>query len=104
MASIAANFRSTCDSARGAPESSTQHLPAAALQVGQETDNTCLGVSSLFFMLAGYAYAQSRIRSILASGRPSSHKRQYPVNVQYLTNQELACHSHNRLLVVIYEY
>ena len=67
MAAIAANFRSTCDSERGAPESITQRFPAAELQVGQATDNSCWGVSSLFFILTEYLYMQSRISSILES-------------------------------------
>ena len=59
IASAAANFRSTCDSERGAPECSTQHSPAAAPHVGQGTEDTCLDVSSLFFNLAEYDYTQS---------------------------------------------
>src|ERR1700674_5321720 len=47
---MAANFRSTCDSERGAPESSTQLSPGATPHVGHRTDATCLGVSSLFFI------------------------------------------------------
>jgi hypothetical protein len=75
MAAIAANFRSTCDSEPGASECSTQHFAAAGPQVGQATDNTCFGVSSLFFILTECDYTQSpsRINSILNSVWPWSH-------------------------------
>src|SRR6266446_1565387 len=65
MASIAANFRSTCDSERGPPEFSTQRFPAATPHVGQGTEDNCLVVSSLFFTLVECAHSQSRICSIL---------------------------------------
>src|SRR5258708_2613462 len=65
MASIAANFRSTCDSERGAPEFSTQRSRTAAPHVGQGTEDICLGVSSLFFTLVECAHTQSRICTIL---------------------------------------
>jgi hypothetical protein len=50
MASIAKNLRSTCGSERKPPECSTQRFLAADPQVGQGTDNICLGVSSFFFI------------------------------------------------------
>jgi hypothetical protein len=59
-ASIAANFRSTCDSERGLPECSTQHFPAGTPQVGQGTEEICFGVRSLFFILSQCDYTQSR--------------------------------------------
>src|SRR5229473_4242486 len=65
MASIAANFRSTCDSERGAPEFSTQRSRTAAPHVGQGTEDICLGVSSLFFTLTECGNTQSRIFSLL---------------------------------------
>jgi len=55
MASIAANFRSTCGSERGAPDCSTQLSPAATPHVGQGTEDNCSGVSSFFFIRAGYS-------------------------------------------------
>src|ERR1700674_1432667 len=76
MAAMAANFRSTCDSERGAPECSTQHFPAAEPHVGQATDNTCWGVSSLFFILTECDYTQSRINSVLDFAWPWPHERQ----------------------------
>jgi hypothetical protein len=48
-ASTAANFRFTWGTLRGAPEYSSQRIPAATPQVGQGTDNNCLGVK--FFVL-----------------------------------------------------
>src|SRR5258708_29718899 len=65
MASIAANFRSMCDSERGAPEFSTQRFPAATPHVGHATEDNCLGVSSLFFTLVACGNTQSQICSIL---------------------------------------
>src|SRR5712664_705669 len=65
MASIAANFRSTCDSERGAPEFSTQRSRTAAPHVGQGTEDICLGVSSLFFTLTECGNTQSQICSLL---------------------------------------
>src|SRR5258708_22082633 len=65
MASIAANFRSMCDSERGAPEFSTQRFPAPTPHVGHATEDNCLGVSSLFFTLVACGNTQSRICSLL---------------------------------------
>jgi hypothetical protein len=42
----AENFRSKCGSERGAPEWNTQRSPAGTPQVGQGTEDICLGVSS----------------------------------------------------------
>src|ERR1700675_3413540 len=39
IASMAQNFRSTCGAVRGAPECSTQLLPAATPHVGQGTED-----------------------------------------------------------------
>src|ERR1700726_3692121 len=50
MTARAANVRSTCGCERGPPECSTQRFPAGTPQVGQGTDNICLGVSSFFFI------------------------------------------------------
>ena len=48
---MAANFRPTCGLEREAPEFSSHLFLIATPQVGQETEDTCLGVSSLFFIL-----------------------------------------------------
>jgi hypothetical protein len=53
IASTAQSFRSTCGSERRAPECSTQRTPGVAPHVGQETEDTCFGVRSFFFMLRG---------------------------------------------------
>jgi len=82
MASMAANFRSKCGSLRGAPECNSQPSPAAAPHVGQGTEDTCSGVSSLFFMLRECNYTRSRIYTILDTAWPSSKR-------DYRTNQEL---------------
>jgi hypothetical protein len=50
MASMAANFLSTWGSERGAPECSTQLSSGGTPHVGQRTEDTCLGVSSFFFI------------------------------------------------------
>jgi hypothetical protein len=63
MASMAANFLSTWGSERGAPECSTQLSSGGTPHVGQRTEDTCLGVSSFFFI------------------RRDSRSLQYPVNV-----------------------
>src|ERR1700676_4051672 len=55
MASIAESFRSTCGSVRGAPECSTQTIPAATPHVGQGTETSCSGVSSFFFISEHYS-------------------------------------------------
>ena len=46
MASAADSLRSKCGSKRGAPECSKQRSPGATPQVGQATEDNCLGVSS----------------------------------------------------------
>jgi hypothetical protein len=51
IASAAESFRSTCGSERRAPECSTQRTPGAAPHVGQETEDNCFAVRSLFFIL-----------------------------------------------------
>jgi hypothetical protein len=48
-ASIAENLRSMCGSERGAPECTTQRSRMRAPQVGQRTEDICLGVRSLLF-------------------------------------------------------
>jgi hypothetical protein len=50
MASVAANFLSTCGSERGAPECSKQPSPTATPHVGQGTEDICSGVSSFLFI------------------------------------------------------
>ena len=65
MTSIASNFLSTWASVRGAPEVSTQRLPTATPQIGQVMEDTCLGLSSLFFMVIECDYTQSQISSNL---------------------------------------
>jgi len=49
--SIAESLRSTCGSERGEPECSRQRSPAAAPQVEQSTENSCLGVRSCILIL-----------------------------------------------------
>jgi hypothetical protein len=58
---MAANFRSTCGSERGAPECSTQLSPAETPHAGQGTEDNCSGVSSLFFTLTVCDYIQSNL-------------------------------------------
>jgi hypothetical protein len=52
MDSMAANFRSTCESERRRPEFSTQRFLAETPHVGHGTETICLGVSALFFILS----------------------------------------------------
>jgi hypothetical protein len=47
---MAANFRSTCGSERSAPECSTHRSPTEDPQVGQLTEEICLGLRSFLFM------------------------------------------------------
>lgn len=51
-ASIAESRRSTCGSARNAPECSTQRSPVAAPHRGQGTDDSCSGVMSIILIEA----------------------------------------------------
>ena len=73
MASKAANFRSTCGCERRAPVCSSQRFPAVTPQVGQVTEDICLAVSALFFIVTECDYIQSRVCSIL--DRTKSEKR-----------------------------
>jgi len=54
IASAAENFRSVCDSERGAPECSRQHSPGATPHVGQRTASNCFTVRSLFLICIQY--------------------------------------------------
>ena len=53
MASAAESFRSICNSERSAPEWSRQRCPAATPQVGQGTEDNCVGVRSFILMGTG---------------------------------------------------
>jgi len=75
MVSIAANFRSTCGSERGAPECSTQGSPAATPHVGHGTEDNCSGVSSFFFIWTECHNTHPRNRSVLNLVRTS----RYPI-------------------------
>lgn len=60
-ASAAANFRSLCGSLRNAPECNSQGSPIAAPHVRHGTAMSCFGVSSLFFINAGFNERPLRI-------------------------------------------
>jgi hypothetical protein len=66
---MVANFRSTCGRERGAPACSSQRLPGGAPQVGQVTEDSCFGVSSLFFILTECVSVQPRVCAILDKSR-----------------------------------
>jgi hypothetical protein len=53
MASVTANFRSTCGSERGPPECSKQSSPGATPHVGHGTENNCFAVMSLILIWIG---------------------------------------------------
>jgi hypothetical protein len=51
--SAAASLRSMCGSERGPPECRTQRSPTPTPQVGQVTEDNCLGVSECIFIQTG---------------------------------------------------